>query len=497
MNHGKAPARFDVVIIGAGQAGIPLAHALVAAGKRVALAERKNLGGSCVNFGCTPSKAVIASARLAMQARGAALFGLRIPSVTVDFPAVLARARSLLLESRGSLRRGLEHEKRITLFHDHARLTGREGKRFRVRVGTSLIVSDAIVLDTGTRAEVPRIPGLSKVDFLHAGNWIDAPVLPEHVVFLGAGDVALELGQFYRRMGSRVTLIERSAEILPGEDEDASRMLRILLESEGIDFCVDSRVTGVSMKNSGIRLRLRARRSGGESELEASHLFVATGRRPNTGDLGLASVGLRPEPGGIIPVDHRLATRVKGIWAAGDIRGGPMYTNTAWDDFRVLASQLIGDGKRTTTTRIVPYALFTDPELGRVGLTESQAVEAGKKIEVGRFEMRSNGKARELGETSGFVKVVVDAKSGRLLGATIVAHLASELVHMIALLMSAGAPASVLADALQIHPTLAEAVQGAVAAIPRRERHAPGARHARSQVERPASIPRARRGGET
>ncbi|MEO6326802.1 MAG: FAD-dependent oxidoreductase [Thermoanaerobaculia bacterium] len=483
---------FDVVIIGAGQAGIPLAHACASAGKTVAVAERKHLGGSCVNFGCTPSKAVLASARLAHQARSGATFGLRIPTVDVDFPAVLARARSLLLESRGSLRRGLENESRIALFSGQARLAGREGKRFRVRVGTSLLLANTVVLDTGTRAEIPRIPGLAELDYLHAGNWLNAPERPEHVVFLGAGDIALELGQFYRRMGSRVTLVERSTEILSAEDAETARTLRTLLESEGIDFAMESRVAAVKARARGVSVTLRSGRGPArvERELLASHVFVASGRRPNTGDLGLSSVGLRLGPDGIIPVDARLATRVGGIWAAGDIRGGAMYTSTAWDDYRVLASQLLGDGARTTE-RVVPYALFTDPELGRVGLTETQARASRKRIEVGRYEMRANGKARELGETNGFVKVIVEQGTGRILGATIVSHLAAELVHLVATLMNAGAAASVLADGLQVHPTLAEAVQSAIAAIGRKdETSAHGERHARSQVEQSIPVPR-------
>ncbi len=401
---------YDVFVIGAGQAGIPLAHALAKAGRRVALAERKDLGGSCVNFGCTPTKAVIASARVAHKARGGALYGLRIPAVEVDFPAVLDRARSILMQSRTSLRRGLAKTGGPALVAGHARLEGRDRKGFRVRVGDRRFRARAVVLDTGTRTLVPDVPGLDRVEFLHAGNWLDRPELPGHVVFLGGGYIALEMGQFYRRMGSRVTILERSASLLKREDDDVASALQAVLESEGLAFRLGARVVRVVARRAGVTVEV-----AGGGHVSGTHLFVATGRRPNTDDLGLSSVGLRRRRDGTVPVNERLRTPVKGLWAAGDIRGGPMFTHSAWDDFRILESQMLGDGSRTTA-RIVPYAVYTDPELGRVGMTERDAVRAGKRIRVGRFAMRANGKALELGETGGFIKVVVDARTRRFSG---------------------------------------------------------------------------------
>ena len=453
---------YDVLIIGGGQAGIPLAHALAAAGKKVALAERKDLGGSCVNFGCTPTKAVIASARAVFQARRGAVFGLRIPSVDVDFPAVIDRARSLVVQARASLRRGFEGPEKPELLLGQARLRGREKKAFRVRVGRHDVLAAQVVLNTGTRSRRPSIPGLGSADSLDAENWLEEHRLPEHLVFLGGGYIALEMSQFYLRMGSRVTVVEKSGQILAREDDDIVLLLQRLLESEGVEFRLDTEVKKVERHRGGVTLRTQSR--GFKGEIRASRLFVAAGRQPNTGDLGLEAVGVKTSKEGFVVVNERLATSVPGIWAAGDIRGGAMFTHTSWDDFRILASQLAGDGSRTTR-RVVPYAVYTDPELGRVGMTEREARDAGRKIKIGRFEMRNNGKARELSETEGVIKVIVDAKTDRLLGAAVLSSEASELVHMYVDVMNAKAPYTVIRDAVHIHPTLAEAVQSAVSAI--------------------------------
>lgn len=452
-------ALYDVLIIGGGQAGVPLAHALARAGRKVALAERKDLGGSCVNFGCTPTKAAIASARAAYQARRAAVFGLRVPKVEVDFPAVLDRARSIVMQSRASLRRGFESAENPKLLRGHARLEGREGTLFRVRIGDQITHATQVVLDTGTRTDVSSIEGLERVDYLHAGNWLDHHELPHHVVFAGAGYVALEMGQFYRRMGSRVTIVDGSDQILGKEDKDVVFRLQRLFESEGIQFRLNCRLTRVASRRGGVGVTIAT--EGSSQTQRASHLFVAAGRRPNTDDLGLESVGVTLEARGIVRVDERLATAVPGIWAAGDIRGGPMFTHTAWDDYRILESQLIGDRARTTR-RVVPYAVYTDPELGRVGATEGELRASGRSIRVGLYEMRNNSKARELSETEGCIKVVVDAETDRFLGAAVLASDGAELVHIYADLMSADLPYTVLRDAVHVHPTLAEAVQSAV-----------------------------------
>ncbi len=455
--------RYDVLIIGGGQAGIPLAHALAKAGKKVGLAERKDLGGSCVNFGCTPTKAVIASARAAFQARRGAVFGLRIPTVEIDFPAVLDRARSLVMETRASLRRGLEDKENPRLLRGHARLTGRKAGAFRIRVGKEDVVAARVVLNTGTRALRPPIAGLEKVPYIHAGNWLDHHEVPRHLVFVGAGYIALEMSQFYRRMGSLVTVIDKATQILRREDEDVVFPLQRLLESEGIQFRLGTLVRRAAPTRGGVLLTIESQ--AGPGKIRGSNIFLAAGRQPNTDDLGLETVGVKTSKEGFIETDERLSTTAAGVFAAGDIRGGPMFTHTSWDDYRILESQLAGDGSRTTR-RVVPYAVYTDPELGRAGMNEREATESGIGFKVGRFEMRNNGKARELSETEGLIKVLVDAGSGQILGAAVLAADGSELVHIYVDLMNAKAPYTVLRDAVHIHPTLAEAVQSAVAKIP-------------------------------
>jgi pyruvate/2-oxoglutarate dehydrogenase complex dihydrolipoamide dehydrogenase (E3) component len=451
----------DVIVIGGGQAGIPFAQALAAAGKRVILAERKHLGGSCVNFGCTPTKAAIASAHLAHMSRRGGEFGIPIPNVGVDFSAVIERARKIALTSRNYLDRSFEGTKNPMLLRGHGRLDGREDGRFRVRVGEHVIAADQVIVNTGTRSVIPPIEGLKNIKFIHAGNWLEWTELPDHLAIIGAGGVGLEMAQFYRRMGSRVTVIEFGPQIAGHEDPDIAQALQTILESEGIEFRLRTPVKNVRSDDNGLTLGLG---EDGSSQLKVSHVFVATGRFPNTDDLGLETVGVAMSKHGIIQVDERLATNVKGIWAAGDVRGGPQFTHTSWDDYRILRSQIAGNGSRTTK-RVVPYAVFTDPELGRVGMTEMEARRAGHDVKLGRFDMSDSGKGYEIGETAGMIKVVIDAKTNLILGAAVLAAEGAELVHIYITLMNAGAPYTVIRDSIHIHPTLSEDVQSAVSGV--------------------------------
>lgn len=414
-----------------------------------------------MNFGCTPTKAVIASARLAHQARRGRSFGIGIGSVEPDLTAVLERARGIVNQARMGLREALTNAKNLRLVPGHARFDGREGRIFRVRVGEETFRARHVVIDTGTRSRIPPVRGLPSVQYRTAENWIDRPDFPAHLLVLGGGYTGLEMAQFYRRMGSAVTVIEEAPEILQREDPDVALSLRRLLEAEDIAFRLGLAATRVEAGAGGIRLSIR--RKGLSETLTATDLFVAAGRRPNTDDLGLDTIGLRPERDGTIPVTKRLSSRVRGVWVAGDIRGGPMFTHTAWDDSRILLSQLAGDGSRTTD-RIVPYAIYTDPQLGRVGMTETDARKAARRVRVGRYEMRQNGKAKEIGETEGFVKVIVGA-GGRILGAAVLASEGAELIHLFVDVMNAGASAAAIRDAIHIHPTLAEAIQSAVAEV--------------------------------
>ncbi len=430
---------FDILIVGGGQAGPPLARALAKAGKTVALAERKYLGGSCVNFGCTPTKAAIASARVAHLARRAGEFGLRIPQVDVDFAAVIRRANEAALESRTGLDRSFENSANPRLLRGHARFLG---PGFILQVGETRVTAKQVVIDTGTRTAVPDIPGLDKIDYIHSGNWLERTQLPERLAMIGGGYIGLEMAQFYRRMGSQVVVWETGPRIAMKEDEDVSAAIQHFLELEGIQFRLGAHIQSVG-------------------ELNASDVLIAIGRTPNTDDLGLDTIGVELDRRGYIKVDPRLATNIAGIWAAGDVHVGPQFTHTAWDDYRILMSQMSGDGSRTTE-RIVPYAMFTDPELGRVGMTEREALEKGLRFRVSRFDMNRNGKARELGETGGFIKVLLEEGTGKILGAAVLSVEGAELVHLYIDLMNAGASSTVIRDAIHIHPTLAEAVQSAV-----------------------------------
>jgi len=455
--------RFEVLVIGGGQAGVPLVFALTGKGKRVALAERKYLGGSCVNFGCTPTKAAIASARVAHLARRGAEFGLSIPEVRVDFPAVLRGAKAVVMESRDGLDQDFADKDGPTLLRGHARLAGRTAEGFQVRIGEDRqVTAQQVVLDTGTRALIPPIAGIDSVPYFTADNWLDQETLPEHLLLLGGGYVGLEMGQFYRRMGSQVTVIDRSDRVAPHEDDDVCRALQPILEAEGIVFALGVSATAVREEGGVITLTVKDA-AGKERAISGSHLMVAVGRKPNTDDLGLETIGLAPDDHGNIAVDKHLQTKVDGIWAVGDIRGGPLFTHTSWDDHRIVLSKMTGNGSHTTD-RIVPYAVFTDPQLGRVGMTEEDARKSGKPIKVGRYEMLHNGRGREYRERPGFVKVVVDAQTDRLLGATVLADEGGELVHVYVDLMNAGAPCSNIRNAVYIHPTYAEAIQSAVEA---------------------------------
>lgn len=454
---------YDAIIIGGGQAGIPLAYALADKGWSVALIERRHLGGSCVNFGCIPTKAAIASARVAHLARRGKEFGLKIPKVEIDFKAVLKRAKSIAHESRTSLESDLKKTNNPQWISGQARLIGKDEteKFFQIEVdGEKTLMAKHVVLNTGTRSVIPGIHGIDDIKIIHAGNWLEMNELPDHLAIIGGSYIGLEMAQFYRRMGSRVTVIEGGERIASREDAEISEAIQEILEGEKIDFRLKTKVAAIKNQKDG-KIKLEFDAESSSKTLTISHLFVAVGRKPNTDDLGLETVGVKLNEKGIVKVDQTLATNVEGIWAAGDIRGGFQFTHTAWDDYRILESQMIGDKKRTTE-RIVPYAMFVDPELGRVGLTEEEARKKYKKIEVNRFEMKSNGKAREIGEPVGFIKVIVNSATKKIVGAAVLANEGAELVHEYVDLMNADATFEVLRDSVHIHPTLAEAVQSAV-----------------------------------
>lgn len=452
----ESSGAYDFVIIGGGQAGIPLAYALAGEGMSVALVESAYLGGSCVNYGCSPTKAAIASARVAHQARRASEFGIRVPEVEVDFPAVLRRAKEVVKTKRGGLYEGFEGSENPLLIEGSARFEGREAEGFRLDAGGREVFARQVVVNTGAKTVIPPIDGLDSVGFIESSSWLDHEELPGRLVVIGGGYIGLEMAQFYRRMGSEVVVVAGSSgRAVTREDDDVAAAMQSLLEDEGVEF-VAGRAGKVEKSVSGVSLTLE-----GGSTVDGTHLFLATGRKPNTGGLGLENIGLETGEGGEIEVDERLATSVEGVWAAGDVRGGAMFTHTSYDDFRVIASQVTGDGSHTTD-RVVPYAIFTDPELGRVGMTEREARDAGYEVEVMTFDVANDGKASEIGETRGLIKVVADGGTKRILGAAVLSHEGAELVHAYIDLMNAGAPYTVIRDAVHIHPTISESIQSVV-----------------------------------
>lgn len=449
---------FDVLVIGGGQAGIPLAYTLAGEGMSVVLAEREHLGGSCVNFGCTPTKAAIASAHVAHLARRGSEFGINIPTVDVDFGAVIRRARGIATGNRGSIESGFADTENPKYLEGEARFTGKDDDGFALEVAGQTVAAKQVVINTGSRTVIPPVDGLESVEYLTAENWLYREDLPEKLAIIGGGYIGVEMAQFYRRMGSEVVVIGGSSgRILTSEDDEVSEVMQGILSEEGIEFVLGSRAEKVEKSGSGLTLTL----SGGET-LECTDVLVASGRAPNIEALDLATVGLSAEKGGFVGVDEHCRTGVEGLWAAGDVRGGPMFTHTAYDDFKVIASKMTGDGSHTTE-RVVPYAVFTDPELGRVGMTEKSAREAGRDVEVMHYEMSRDGKSYEIGETKGFIKVVGDAYTKEIIGAAVLASEGSELVHIYIDLMNAGAPHTVIRDAVHIHPTRSESIQSVVA----------------------------------
>lgn len=448
----------DTAIIGGGQAGVPLARALADRGQQVALIERAHLGGSCVNFGCTPSKAFIASAGIAFGARHADRWGIRVPSVEVDFRAVMDRARGIVAEAKSSLDDSFADSANPRLVQGHGRLAGRDTDgRIRIDVAGRTIRARNVVLDTGTRSLLPEIDGLDTVSLITAENWIDLDTLPERLIVIGGSYLALEFGQAFSRLGAEVVVLQGGKALAEREDADVSGAIRDILVAEGIEIRLGVAVGRVERTAMGVRVHLA------DGAVEGTHLLVATGRKPNTDDLGLDTLGVETTEGGMVKADERLATNVDGVWVVGDIRGGPAFTHTAYADFKVLEDQLAGD-RRKTTERIVPYAMFLDPELGRVGMTETEAREAGHTVRVGRKDMTTSGKAREIGQTNGFIKVVIDADTDRFLGAACLCHSGSEVVQVFIALMNAGASAQTIIDSVVIHPTIGEAAKNAVIA---------------------------------
>jgi pyruvate/2-oxoglutarate dehydrogenase complex dihydrolipoamide dehydrogenase (E3) component len=443
-------AHFDAIIVGAGQAGPPLAGRLTASGQRVAIVERKLIGGTCVNTGCIPTKTLVASAHAAQLARRGAEYGVGTGSISVDMAKVKARKDDVMLADRKGVEDWLGGMDGCTVVRGHARFDDPH----TLRVDNELLQGDRIFLNVGGRAVVPDIPGLSDVDYLTNVSILELDTLPSHLVIIGGSYIALEFAQMYRRFGARVTVVERGARLAFREDEDVSATIREILEAEGIDIIVGADDMRISKRDKGFELTP----SGGAAPIRGSHLLLAVGRRPNTDDLGLQAAGVQTDARGYIVVDDVLKTSVDHIWAMGDCNGKGAFTHTSYNDFEIVAANLLDGDPRRVSDRISTYALYIDPPLGRAGMTVDQVRASGRKALVGKRPMTRVGRAVEKGETQGFMKVVVDADTDEILGAAIFGVGGDEAIHCILDVMSAKAPYTTLSRTMHIHPTVSELI---------------------------------------
>jgi pyruvate/2-oxoglutarate dehydrogenase complex dihydrolipoamide dehydrogenase (E3) component len=441
----------DAIVIGTGQSGPALARRLVAAGQDVAIIERKFFGGTCVNSGCTPTKTLVASAYAAFLARRASDYGVTIGGpVGVDMKAVKARKDAVVEPSRLGVERSLKTLEGCTVYEGHARFIAEK----KVAVNGSELAADRIFINVGARAAIPPIPGLEHVPYLTNSSMMDIDFLPAHLIILGGSYVGLEFAQVYRRFGSEVTVIELAPRLIAREDADVSQAVADFLKEEGIDVRVGSKVVGVEKRGNAIAVKVES--AGAVSQVAGTHVLVAIGRRPNTDDLGLDKAGIATDARGYIQVDDQLRTSAAGIWALGDCNGRGAFTHTSWNDFEIVAANLLDNDQRRVSERITAYALYTDPPLGRAGMTEAEVRKTGKPALISTMAMEDVSRAYEKGETKGFMKILVDRDSKQILGASLLGLAGDEVIHCILDLMYAKAPYTVMQRAMHIHPTVSE-----------------------------------------
>jgi pyruvate/2-oxoglutarate dehydrogenase complex dihydrolipoamide dehydrogenase (E3) component len=444
---------YDAIIIGTGQAGPSLAARLAGTGMKVAVIERKLFGGTCVNTGCIPTKTMVASAYAARMARRAAEFGVTVAGpVSVDMKQVKARKDAVSGKSRDRVEKWLKSTANCTVYEGHARF---ESPR-EVSVGGALLTAERIFINVGGRASIPPMPGLDQVGYLTNSTMMEVDFLPPRLMIVGGSYIGLEFGQMYRRFGSEVTIVEMGPRLIQREDKDVSNAVTDILEQEGVSIRLNAKCTRVSKHGSDISVSLSC--SSGAPEVIGTHLLLATGRRPNTDDLGLEKAGILTSQRGYITVDDELRTNVPGIWALGDCNGRGAFTHTSYNDFEIVAANLLDHDRRRVSDRIPAYALYVDPPLGRAGLTEAEARRSGRRVLMGQRPMTRVGRAVEKGETNGFMKILVDADSKEILGAAILGTGGDEAIHSILDVMYAKAPYTVIQRAMHIHPTVSELI---------------------------------------
>ncbi|MCH7543636.1 MAG: FAD-containing oxidoreductase [Proteobacteria bacterium] len=445
--------KFDAIIIGTGQSGPSLAARFTGEGMKTAILERKLFGGTCVNVGCIPTKTLVASARAAYMARRGGDFGVVIDGpIAVDMKAVKARKDAVVRQSNEGVTNWLKTMENLTVHEGHGRLTGAGS----VEVNGEVLEAERIVLNVGARARVPEMPGIGDVDYLTNTSMMEIDFLPEHLMIVGGSYIGLEFAQMYRRFGSRVTVVEMGDRLIARDDEDVSAAVKEILEAEGVEVRLNAEC--VSLEKRGDRVALTASCEPGPDEIVGSHLLLAVGRMPNTDDLGLDQAGVETDGRGFITVDDELRTNVPGIWAIGDVNGRGAFTHTSYNDYEILAANLCDGARRRVTDRITAYGLYIDPPLGRAGMTEREVRQSGRKALIGKMMMARVGRARERGETQGFMKILVDAGTEKILGAAILGIGGDEVIHSVLDVMYAGAPYTVIQRAMHIHPTVTELI---------------------------------------
>lgn len=445
--------KFDAIIIGTGQAGPSMAQRMTGEGLKVAIIERHLFGGTCVNVGCIPTKALVASARAAYMAKRGDDFGVSIDgNINVDMKKVKARKDGIVKQSSDGVTNWMKNMDNLTVFEGHGRLESANS----VSVNGQILEADKIILNVGGRATVPPIPGIEGVDYFTNTNMMEVDFLPEHLIIIGGSYIGLEFAQMYRRFGSRVTVVEMGPRLIGREDEDVSDTVREILENEGVEIRTNASCISIEKQNG--KIVLNADCEEGAEKIVGSHILLAVGRKPNTDDLGLDKAGVETDERGYVTVDDFLRTNVPGIWAIGDVNGRGAFTHTSYNDYEILAANMFDNDPRKVSDRITNYGLFIDPPLGRVGMTEAQARESGKNVLIGKMMMARIGRARERSETQGFMKVLIDADTKRILGANILGIGGDEVIHSLLDIMYADAPYTVIQRAVHIHPTVSELI---------------------------------------
>jgi pyruvate/2-oxoglutarate dehydrogenase complex dihydrolipoamide dehydrogenase (E3) component len=455
----SATDHYEAIVIGSGQAGTPLCQALANSGLRTALVERAHVGGTCVNEGCTPTKTMVASGRIAYLARRGADYGVHTGSITIDMNRLRQRKRDIVDSFRNGSQSRIEKTPNLDLLFGEASFTGPRSVQVRPKDGSQrTLTADKFFINAGCRASVPSLEGLQGVPFLDSTSIMELDTVPEHLLVIGGGYVGLEFGQLFRRLGSRVTIVQKAAQLLRGEDADVAAEILKIMQEDDIDVLLNGKVQRVAKEGPQIKLAVVAAGENESRTISGSHLLVAAGRVPTSDTLNLAAAGIATDKGGFIQVNAKLETNVAGIYALGDVKGGPAFTHISYDDFRIIRTNLLEKGSASTDGRLVPYTVFIDPQLGRVGLAEAEARAQNRKIRVAKMPMSRVARALEVGETRGFMKVIVDADTGQILGAAVLGLEGGEVMAMIQLAMMGKLPYKAVYNAVFAHPNLSEAL---------------------------------------